>query len=47
MSSATPSVPFNGTPEQKKQLEQVIAAHKGEKGALKMCIRDSGQHGPT
>ena len=34
MSSSTSSLPFSGTPEQKKQLEQVIAEHKGQQGAL-------------
>ena len=34
MSSSTSSLPFSGTPEQKKQLEQVIAEHQGQQGAL-------------
>jgi NADP-reducing hydrogenase subunit HndA len=28
------SVPFNGTPEQEAKLKEIIAEHKGEKGAL-------------
>lgn len=28
------TLPFQGTPEQEKQLKEVIAAHKGEKGAV-------------
>jgi len=28
------TLPFQGTPEQEEQLKEVIAAHKGEKGAV-------------
>ena len=28
------TLPFQGTPEQEKQLKEIIAAHKGEKGAV-------------
>ena len=28
------TLPFNGTPEQEEQLKQVIADHKGQKGAV-------------
>ncbi len=28
------TLPFEGTPEQEKQLKQVIAEHKGQKGAV-------------
>ena len=34
MNSAKSTVPFKGTPEQEKQLREVIAAHKTEKGCL-------------
>ena len=34
MSSGKKTVPFNGTKEQEEQLQKVIAAHKGHKGAL-------------
>lgn len=34
MKKAMTSVPFSGTPEQLKELDAVIAAHKGENGAL-------------
>ncbi|MBE6542340.1 MAG: NAD(P)H-dependent oxidoreductase subunit E [Ruminococcaceae bacterium] len=34
MKKAMTSVPFNGTPEQLKALDAVIAAHKNENGAL-------------
>lgn len=28
------TLPFNGTPEQEKQLKEIIAKHKGQKGAV-------------
>ena len=34
MGSTISSIPFAGTPEQEKQLLEVIAAHKTEKGCL-------------
>ena len=34
MAKTTGGVPFSGTPEQEKQLMDVIAAHKEDKGAL-------------
>ncbi len=34
MATTISSVPFKETPEQAKQLEQIIAQHKGEPGAL-------------
>jgi NADP-reducing hydrogenase subunit HndA len=34
MAKTTGTVPFQGTPEQEKELKKVIAEHSGEKGAL-------------
>lgn len=34
MSAEKKTVPFHGTRDQEEQLKQVIAAHKGQKGAL-------------
>lgn len=34
MANTTGGVPFSGTPEQEKQLMDIIAAHAGDKGAL-------------
>jgi len=34
MSSKKPGIPFVETPEQKQKLEEIIAAHKDERGAL-------------
>lgn len=35
------SVPFNGTEEQKAQLLEVIAKHKGEKGSLMPIMQEA------
>lgn len=34
MKKRVSTMPFKGTPEQEQKLNEVIAAHKGEKGAL-------------
>ena len=34
MSAVKTTIPFNGTPEQEVELRKLIAAHKGQKGAL-------------
>ena len=34
MSAVKTTIPFNGTPEQEAELKKLIAAHKGQKGAL-------------
>ena len=34
MSAVKTTIPFNGTPEQEAELRKLIAAHKGQKGAL-------------
>ena len=34
MSAGKTTIPFNGTPEQEAELKKLIAAHKGQKGAL-------------
>ncbi len=41
MGSTTTTVPFNGTKEQKEKLLKVIAAHKGEKGALMPILQEA------
>lgn len=35
------SVPFSGTAEQEAKLKEVIAAHKGEKGALMPVLQEA------
>lgn len=34
MGKKTSTIPFSGTPEQEAELRKIIAAHKGDKGAL-------------
>ena len=34
MAAKTCSIPFTGTAEQEAKLKEVIASHKGDKGAL-------------
>ncbi|MEG0692558.1 MAG: NAD(P)H-dependent oxidoreductase subunit E, partial [Oscillospiraceae bacterium] len=34
MAKTTGSIPFNGTPEQEKQLNEIMKAHSDDKGAL-------------
>lgn len=41
MKKAMTSVPFNGTPEQLKALDAVIAAHKNENGALMPVLQEA------
>ncbi|MCI7099513.1 MAG: NAD(P)H-dependent oxidoreductase subunit E [Lachnospiraceae bacterium] len=41
MSAEKKTVPFNGTKEQEEQLRQVIAAHKGQKGALMPVLQQA------
>lgn len=41
MSAEKKTVPFNGTKEQEEQLKQVIAAHKGQKGALMPVLQQA------
>ncbi len=41
MSSGKKTVPFQGTKEQEEQLQKVIAAHKGEKGALMPVLQQA------
>ena len=37
-------LPFHGTPEQEAQLKELIAAHKGEKGALMPVMQAVPRH---
>ncbi|MDY2627040.1 MAG: NAD(P)H-dependent oxidoreductase subunit E [Lachnospiraceae bacterium] len=41
MSAEKKTIPFNGTKEQEEQLKQVIAAHKGQKGALMPVLQQA------
>lgn len=41
MSAEKKTVPFNGTKEQEEQLLKVIAAHKGQKGALMPVLQQA------
>lgn len=41
MSAEKKTVPFNGTKEQEEQLRQVIATHKGQKGALMPVLQQA------
>ena len=41
MSAEKKTVPFNGTKEQEERLKQVIAAHKGQKGALMPVLQQA------
>lgn len=41
MSVEKATIPFNGTAEQKEQLLKVIAAHKGQKGALMPVLQQA------
>lgn len=41
MSAEKTKIPFNGTEEQKEQLLKVIAAHKGQKGALMPVLQQA------
>ena len=41
MGSTISSIPFAGTPEQEKQLRDVIAQHKGEKGCLMPILQQA------
>ena len=41
MSAEKKTVPFKGTKEQEEQLRQVIAAHKGQKGALMPVLQQA------
>ena len=41
MKKAMTSVPFNGTPEQLKALDAVIAAHKNDNGALMPILQEA------
>ena len=41
MSAEMKTIPFNGTKEQEEQLKQVIAAHKGQKGALMPVLQQA------
>lgn len=41
MSSGKKTVPFQGTKEQEERLQKVIAAHKGEKGALMPVLQQA------
>ena len=41
MSAEKTTIPFNGTKEQEEQLLKVIAAHKGQKGALMPVLQQA------
>ncbi|MDO5409135.1 MAG: NAD(P)H-dependent oxidoreductase subunit E [Lachnospiraceae bacterium] len=41
MSAEKSTIPFNGTKEQEEQLLKVIAAHKGQKGALMPVLQQA------
>ena len=41
MAKTTGGVPFSGTPEQEKQLMDVIAAHQDDKGALMPVLQQA------
>ena len=41
MKKTMTTVPFNGTAEQKAALDALIAAHKGEAGALMPVLQQS------
>ena len=41
MSAEKKAIPFNGTKEQEEQLLKVIAAHKGQKGALMPVLQQA------
>jgi NADP-reducing hydrogenase subunit HndA len=41
MSAGKSTIPFNGTKEQEEQLRQVIASHKGQKGALMPVLQQA------
>lgn len=41
MSSGKKTVPFQGTKEQEEQLQKVIAAHKGQRGALMPVLQEA------
>ena len=41
MSAEKTTIPFNGTKEQEAELLKVIAAHKGEKGALMPVLQQA------
>lgn len=41
MGKKTPTIPFNGTPEQEAQLMQIIEAHKSDKGALMPILQQA------
>lgn len=41
MTNTKQTVPFNGTPEQEKQLLEIIEKHKNEKGALMPVLQQA------
>lgn len=41
MAKTTGTIPFNGTPEQEKMLNEVISAHKEQKGALMPVLQQA------
>ena len=41
MKKRVSTMPFKGTPEQEQKLNEVIAAHKGEKGALMPVMQEA------
>ncbi|MBQ8378444.1 MAG: NAD(P)H-dependent oxidoreductase subunit E [Oscillospiraceae bacterium] len=41
MGKKTSTIPFSGTPEQEAELRKIIAAHKGDKGALMPILQQA------
>lgn len=41
MAKKTGTVPFRGTPEQQKKLEEIIASHNGDKSALMAVLQNA------
>ncbi|MBQ7757320.1 MAG: NAD(P)H-dependent oxidoreductase subunit E [Oscillospiraceae bacterium] len=41
MGKKTSTIPFSGTPEQEAELRKIIAAHKGDKGALMPVLQQA------
>lgn len=41
MAKTTGTIPFNGTPKQEKMLNEVISAHKEQKGALMPVLQQA------
>ncbi len=41
MQNKVTAIPFRGTPEQEAKLKEVIAAHKGQEGALMPVLQQA------